>query len=151
MRREHLLRFLSFYPPLAGAGIRVRRVSRSPLAFESRLRLRWWNRNWFGAHYGGSLYTMADPFYMLILADALGRDHLVRDKAGSIRYLRPGRGTVRARFEISAERIEAIRRRVGEVGRDEPIFLARVLDGSGQVVAEVEKRIVVRRRDRARG
>jgi len=151
VRREPLLRFLSLYPPLAGAGVRVRRIASDPLAFESRLRLRWWNRNWFGAHYGGSLYTMTDPFYAIILAEALGRGYLVADKAASIRYRRPGRGTVRARFEISPERIDAIRRNADEAGRDEPTFLVRVLDEVDQVVAEVEKRIVVRSRDRGTG
>lgn len=30
-----------------------------------------------GAHYGGSPYSMTDPFYMLVLIENLGREHIV--------------------------------------------------------------------------
>ena len=38
------------------------------------MKLRIWNQNYVGTHYGGSLYSMADPFYMLMLMHNLGRD-----------------------------------------------------------------------------
>jgi hypothetical protein len=145
-RNSWKLRLMSIYPPLAGAGIRVRVLARDPLAFESRMRLRWWNSNYVGTHYGGSLYSMTDPFYMLILVEALGPRFTVWDKAATIRFLRPGRGTLRARFEISRAEIESIRQRALATGRDEPCFLARVLDAAGETVTEVEKRISVRPR-----
>jgi len=142
--RRWLLRVMSLYPPYLGAGVRARVVARDPLVFESTLRLRWWNRNYVGTHFGGSLYSMADPFFMLILIDALGRDFVVWDKAATIRFRRPGRGTVRARFEIPVERIEEIRRRTLEEGRDEPVLDAQVVDAAGETVAEIEKVLSVR-------
>ena len=62
------------------------------------MRLTSWNRNFVGTHFGGSLYSMCDPFFVLILSAALGRDYVVWDKAAAIRFLRPGRGTVKATF-----------------------------------------------------
>lgn len=138
------LRLLALYPPLAGAGIRARLVSTGPLAFESVLKLRWWNRNYVGTQYGGSLYSMCDPFYMLILLDALGRDYQVWDKAATIRFRRPGRGAVRARFEIARERIDEIRAEADRAGRAEPRFTAEVRAEDGELVAEVEKLLSVR-------
>jgi hypothetical protein len=140
------LRRLALYPPLAGAGVRARVLSTDPLAFESVLRLRWWNRNYVGTHYGGSLYSMCDPFFMLILIDALGRDYVVWDKAAAIRFRRPGRGTVSARFEIARERIEEIRAEADRVGRAEPSFTAEVRGEDGDLVAEVDKLLSVRRK-----
>lgn len=144
-----ILGLMSLYPPFVGAGVRVRLVSRSPHVFETRMRLRWWNRNYLGTHYGGSLYTMCDPFFMLILIEALGPEFVVSDKAATIRFLRPGRGTVHARFAIPAAEIEEIRRQAVAERRAQPRFVARVVDEHGEVVAEVEKLLSVRLRRRS--
>lgn len=110
------------------------------------MKLRWWNRNYVGTHYGGSLYSMCDPFYMLILLDALGSDYQVWDKAASIRFRRPGRGPVRARFEIARERIDEIRAEADRAGRAEPSFTAEIRAEDGELVAEVDKLLTVRRK-----
>ena len=143
-RQRWMLRLVNFWPPFLGAGIRVRRLGCDPLRFESRLALRWTNRNVVGTHFGGSLYAMCDPFFMLILAEALGNGFVVWDKAASIRYLQPGRGVVSARFEIEPHRIAEIRREAEEQGRAEPRFLCEIRDGQGAPVASVEKLLSVR-------
>ncbi|MFN7942792.1 MAG: DUF4442 domain-containing protein [Thermoanaerobaculia bacterium] len=143
------LRLLNLYPPLSGAGIRVRRLASEPLAFESSIRLRFWNANYVGTHYGGSLYSMCDPFLMLILVEALGPAYAVWDKAATIRFRRPGRGRVSARFEIPAARIAEIRAEAERAERAEPLFRVEVRDEAGEVVAEVEKLISVKRKTAA--
>ena len=147
-RRAILLRLMSVYPPLAGAGIRVRRIGTDPLAFESSMKLRWWNRNYVGTHFGGSLYTMTDPFFMIILIHELGREFVVWDKAATIRFRRPGRGTVRARFEIPPARLDQIRAEACGNGRAEPVFVTAVVDAAGETVAEIEKTVSVRLKSR---
>jgi acyl-coenzyme A thioesterase PaaI-like protein len=144
--RRALLRLMSFYPPFLGAGIRVVRVAPDQRTYEVRMRLTRWNRNYVGTHFGGSLYAMCDPFYMLILIEALGPGYAVWDKAATIRFRRPGRGTVRARFHIPEERLAAIRAEADAAGRAEPRFTVEVRDREGEVVAEVEKLLSVRRR-----
>jgi len=143
------LRLINFWPPYVGAGIRVRRIGSDPVAFESRMTLRAWNANYFGTHFGGSLFAMTDPFFALILATELGPGYVVWDKVGTIRYRRPGRGRVSARFAISRERIAEIRGEVDQLGRIEPAFTAEVRDQRGDLVAEVDKLLSVRRRERA--
>jgi len=138
-----MLRLLSLYPPYLGAGVRVKAAA-DLRTFEVRMKLRWWNRNYVGTQFGGSLYSMCDPFFMLILANALGRGYIVWDKAATIRFRRPGRGTVRATFHISQEKIDEIRAAVDAQGKVEPTFTADVLDDKGEVVAEVEKLLYVR-------
>jgi acyl-coenzyme A thioesterase PaaI-like protein len=91
-------RLLNLWPPYLGAGVRVVDVGEGGRSFEIELRLRWWNRNYVGVQFGGSLYSMCDPFFMAILMEALGPGYVVWDKAGAVRFLRPGRSTVRARF-----------------------------------------------------
>lgn len=145
--RRFLLRHLGWYPPFLGAGIRVRRLEGEPPGYETSMRLRRWNANYFGTHFGGSLYAMCDPFFVLVLAEALGPGFMVWDKAATIRFRRPGRGTVSARFVVSAERLAEIRRQLETSPKVEPTFVAEVRDGGGELVAEVEKLLYVRRRE----
>jgi hypothetical protein len=145
MSRRWLLRLTNLYPPYVGAGVRVR-VSSDLRTFEVRMKLHWWNRNYVGTHFGGSLYMMCDPFFMLILVEALGRGYVVWDKSAAIRFRRPGRGTVRATFHIPPERIEEIRAAADRQGKVEPAFQVEVLDEQGEVVAEVEKLLYVRKK-----
>jgi acyl-coenzyme A thioesterase PaaI-like protein len=144
--RFDVLRLLALWPPYLGAGIRVTRPDEH--TYVVRMKLRWWNRNYFGTHFGGSLYAMCDPFFALILAQRLGGGYVVWDKAAAIRFVRPGRGTVTARFEILAAEVEAIRRAAEEAGKVEPEKTVEVLDEEGQVVARVEKTLYVRRKER---
>jgi acyl-coenzyme A thioesterase PaaI-like protein len=141
--RHWMIRLLSFYPPYLGAGIRVK-ASADLRTLEVRMKLHWWNRNYVGTQFGGSLYSMCDPFFMLILVEALGKGYIVWDKAATIRFRRPGRGTVRATFHIPVVRIEEIRAAADARGKVEPTFRVDVVDDAGEVVAEVEKLLYVR-------
>lgn len=136
-------KLINFYPPLLGAGIRARTVDERTV--EVKLKMTPLNRNIVGVHFGGSLYAMCDPWFMLILMRLLGRDYIVWDKAASIQFKRPGRGTMRARFHIPPERVEQIRLEADRNGKIEPTFSVNVMDEAGQVIASVEKLLYVRR------
>lgn len=141
--KRWLIRLLNLYPPYLGAGVRVK-VSPDFRTFDVRMKLRWWNRNYVGTQFGGSLYTMCDPFYMLILLDALGRGYVVWDKAATIRFRRPGTGPVRATFHIPGERIREIREAADRGEKVEPVFTVEIRDDQGEVIAEVEKLLYIR-------
>jgi acyl-coenzyme A thioesterase PaaI-like protein len=130
--------------PYLLSGIRVTDVAPDFRRIDVRMAMRPWNRNYVGTHFGGSLFAMADPWFMVALIERLGPGYVVWDKTGTIRFRRPGRGTVRARFEVPDDRVEEIRRTVEENGKAEPVFIAQIVDAAGDVVAEVEKLISVR-------
>jgi len=134
---------INVWPPFLGAGIRVKRFG--PNAIDVEMKLRRWNRNYVGTHFGGSLYSMTDPFFMLMLMESLGPEYLVWDKAATIRFRKPGRGTVRAEFRLSEEQVEEVRRAAAS-GKTEPTFVVQVKDEAGDVVADVEKVLWVRRK-----
>lgn len=148
--RKRLLRFIRFYPPFLGAGIKVSRISEDLRTIEVTMPLKFWNRNYVGTHFGGSLYTMCDPFFMLILIHQLGPDYIVWDKAAAIRFKRPGKGTVKALFHISPDTVADIRAQADREGKVEPQFQVLVTDRDGNVVAEVDKLLYVRKKDFAR-
>ena len=144
MKKRLLLRSINAWPPFLGAGIRVTRLS--PHATDVEMKLRRWNRNYVGTHFGGSLYSMTDPFFMLMLIETLGPEYIVWDKAATIRFKKPGRGKVRAEFRLSSDQVEEIKRAAAANGKTEPTFLVQVKDEAGDVVAEVEKVLWVRRK-----
>jgi hypothetical protein len=148
MKKRTLLRYIRFWPPYLGAGIRVRRIADDFTEVDVEMKLRIWNRNYVATHFGGSLYSMCDPFFMLMLIENLGRQYIVWDKAASIRFKKPGRGTVRAAFRLSRERIDEIRVAADRQAKVEPEFKVDVVDDSGNVIAEVTKLLYVRRKDR---
>ncbi len=144
--RRNLRAFLRFYPPLWAAGIRVLRISPDFREIDVELRLHFWNSNYVGTHYGGSLYSMTDPFYMLMLIHNLGPAYIVWDKAARIRFRKPGRGRVTAQFRLSEAQIDEIRHRLESEETFEPVYPINVLNESGEVVAEVEKTLYVRKK-----
>ncbi len=110
------------------------------------MKARFWNKNYVGVHFGGSLFAMTDPFYMIMLVANLGRDYIVWDKSASITYKKPGVGKVHALFELSEETINAIRSQADAQGKTEPEFFIKIMDETGDVVAEVEKLLYVKRK-----
>ena len=144
MNARLLRRGMGWWPPFLGAGIRVAHLSDDFREAVVELKLGLLNRNYVGTHFGGSLYTMTDPFFMIMLLHNLGGDYLVWDKSGSIEYVAPGRGTVRARFALTEARIAEIRAQAAGGEKIFPEFEVDVKDEAGAVVARVRKILYVR-------
>lgn len=138
--------FLNIYPPYIGAGIRTEYISEDFREVRVRMRLRWFNRNYVNTHFGGSLYAMTDPFYMLMLMNILGNEYVVWDKAAAIEFVKPGRGAVLANFSISDEQIDTIRNATVNGDKYCPTWPVDVIDMENSVVARVLKTLYVRRK-----
>jgi hypothetical protein len=138
---------LNLYAPFLGAGIRVKRLAPGWKEVDVEMKLRWWNANYVGTHYGGSLYSMTDPFFMVMLIENLGQDYIVWDKSATIRFRKPGRGTVSAGFRLSDQQIDEIKQALNAEKKIERVFTVEVKDESGTVIAEVEKLLHIRRKD----
>ena len=138
------MRKVNWYPPFLGMGINVRHQSDDFTRFEVELRKRWFNRNLFGTHFGGSLFAMSDPFFVFIIATNLGDKYIVWDKSASIDFLKPAKGTILAIFELSREKLDAMQKEVDELGKNTYHFEVLLHDEQRQVVARVKKEVYVR-------
>ncbi|MCS5710617.1 DUF4442 domain-containing protein [Candidatus Berkiella aquae] len=147
MKKSFLLRLMNFWPPYLGAGVRVKNMSKDMTHIEVEMKLRFWNKNYVNTHFGGSLYSMVDPFYMLMLMENLGREYIVWDKAATIRFENPGRGRVHAIFDLNQEQIQKLRHEVDIAGKIEPHFNVEILDDNNVLIAVVDKTIYIRRKD----
>jgi hypothetical protein len=145
-RKRYMRMFMTIWPPFLGAGIRVKRLQPDWRQINVEMKLHSWNSNYVGTHYGGSLYSMADPFFMLMLIENLGPEYIVWDKSASIRFRKPGRGTVSASFQVSEQQLDEIK---GALRSEEKIdrgFAVEVKDDAGNVIAEIDKQLQIRRK-----
>jgi len=146
MKSKNLKRLINLYPPYWGTGIRLSYISEDYRKVTVTMKLRFYNRNYVNTHFGGSLYTMADPFYMLMLMNILGRDYIVWDQAASIEFIAPARGTVFAHFTVTDEILEQIEERTATGEKYLPQFEINITDTDGNVVARVKKTLYIRRK-----
>ncbi len=141
---------MNLWPPFLGAGIRVRSIAADWREVVVELRQRLLNRNYVGTHYGGSLFSMTDPFYALMLMHLLGERYLIWDQSASIEFVAPGRGTVSAVFRLGEEDVQAIRAQAASGEKVLPEFDVEVRDAAGALVARVHKTLYVRLKARYR-
>jgi acyl-coenzyme A thioesterase PaaI-like protein len=144
---KHLLfKAINVWPPFLGAGIRLTKLAPDFKHVRVEMPLTKLNTNYVGVHFGGSLYSLTDPWYMLMLIEILGRDYVVWDKAASIRFRKPGKGRVHAEFFITDELVESIKADVATHGKTERVLPVEIKNSEGTTVAEVEKTVWISRR-----
>ncbi len=141
-----MMKLLRFWPPYWASGISVVSYNDDFSEIKVQLVQRKTNTNVVGTHFGGSLYSMCDPFFMFILLEHLGEDHIVWDQAASIDFVRPGRGTVTAEFKIGLREIDEIREKARLERNVRPKFYAEVKDSQGAVVARLHKTLYVKKK-----
>jgi hypothetical protein len=146
------LRWLfNFFPAYRGTGGRVTYVAHDFREVRVRLPLNWRTRNYVGTIFGGSLYGAVDPFYMIMLIKILGPGYTVWDKAAAIRFKRPGRTTLTARFLLPDEEIEAIRRLAASAASLDRVYTVELVDAAGLIHATVEKTVYIRQNQSGTG
>lgn len=141
-----LMKLLRFWPPYFACGIKVDSVDKNFTKIQVSMKQFFWNTNYVGVHFGGSLYSMTDPFYMFILLEHLKEDFIVWDKEAVIKFIKPGKGRVTVKFEISLEEINQIKQKALSSEKYEPEFETYVIDESDQVVAKVWKKLYVKKK-----
>lgn len=146
MKPSTLRHGMNLWPPFLFSGVHVAAIGSDWRSARVELRMRPWNRNYVGTHFGGSLFAMTDPFWMLLVKESLGRDYYVWDQAGTIEFLKPGRGTVHATFELEEAALDAIRAATADGAKYLHWFDTEVIDAAGEVVARVRKQIYARRK-----
>jgi acyl-coenzyme A thioesterase PaaI-like protein len=141
---------ISLYPPYWGTGISVTEISPDYTRITVRMKSRFYNKNYVGTHFGGSLYAMTDPFYMLMLLKILGKDYLVWDKSAQIDFIKPGRGTIEAAFHIDDATVETIKEKTADGSKYLPCLTVEIRDQQADLVARVIKTLYVRRKKKFR-
>lgn len=147
---KSLKRVLNLWPPFWGAGLKVLSISDDFSHAKITLHLRWYNRNYVGTQYGGSLFSMTDPFYMLLLLKRLGKNYIVWDKSAHIDYIAPGKTRVYAEFALSDDEINNIKQQTASGDKYLPEYKVRIFDENDETVAVVKRTLYIRLKKKIR-
>ncbi len=146
MNSRRMRWLFNLWPPFLCAGIRVRYIAPDWRRVRVSLTRRWYNRNYIGTHYGGSLFSMTDPFYMMMLMHNLPKDLRVLDQSGKIEFIRLDRGTVWADFVLDHATIAEIASAANDGRKVLRDFSVNITRADGEVVARVVKTLYIRKK-----
>jgi acyl-coenzyme A thioesterase PaaI-like protein len=141
---------MNLWPPFLFNSIRVQHLSADYTEADVVLRLRPWNRNYVRSQFGGNLFAMTDPFWMLLVLHQLGNDYYVWDKAGAIDFVAPGREHVYAHFRLEPGVVDELRAAAAGGAKVLRWFETEVKTASGELIAIVRKQLYVRLKPKAR-
>lgn len=150
MRASTFRRLMNLWPPFLFNSIRLQSLSDDYTEAKVVLRLRPWNRNYVHSQFGGNLFAMTDPFWMLLAMHQLGSDYYVWDKAGAIDFVAPGHEDVYAHFKLEPAIVDALRDAAANGEKVLRWFETEVKTSSGKVIAVVRKQLYVRLKPKAR-
>ena len=146
MKANFLKFLLNIYPPYLGTGIFVKNISKDYREIIVKMKRKWYNSNYVKTHFGGSLYAMTDPFYMLMLIKNLGNDYVVWDKSANIDFVKPGIDTVTARFLITDDHLKIILKNTEKGQKYFQEFEVKIEDENNELVALVTKILYIRKK-----
>lgn len=146
LRQRFLEKAINFYGPFVGAGVKLKDMSKDYRYAKVTMPLTFYNKNYMGTQFGGSLYSMVDPWYMLMLIKNLGKDYIVWDKGATIRFKKPGRGKVSAEFILTQAIIDEIKSHVEANTKMDYTFKVEIKDEEGTLICEVDKVVYIRKK-----
>lgn len=143
-KAQWLRRLMNLWPPFLCSGIRVEAIADDFRYVRVGLRSYPFNRNYVGSHFGGSLFAMVDPFFMLMVLRNLDHRYYVWDLSGEIEFCTPGHGRVWAELKIDQSLIDWIKT-AGKTGEKlSPKLEVSIFNEKSEVVARVSKTLYVR-------
>jgi acyl-coenzyme A thioesterase PaaI-like protein len=146
LRQRFLEKLINFYGPFLGAGVKLEKMTKDFRQARVSMKLTFYNRNYMGTQFGGSLYAMVDPWYMLMLIKNLGKDYIVWDKAATINFRKPGKGKVTAEFHLTEEHLNEIKKTLETHNKMDYVFKVEVKDDAGKLIADVDKVLYIRKK-----
>tara|TARA_Y100001956_G_C4120806_1_gene187297 strand:- start:114 stop:581 length:468 start_codon:yes stop_codon:yes gene_type:complete len=147
LQSARLTKFImNVWPPFLLTGIHITYLSKDFRQATIEMRMHWWNKNIVGSHFGGSLFAMTDPFYMLLLMANLGKEYLVWDKFADIDFIKPGYGTVTAQFNVTDDMLTDIKKNTASGDKYLPTYDVLIKDKQGNDVALLKRTLYVRKK-----
>ena len=140
-----VLKLISYWPPYLFSGIKVLSVSDDLLEVVVRLKSSFWNKNYYGTHYGGSLYSMTDPFFVFMLSHQLGKGYILWDQAAEIKFKKAIKDQVTITFRLNEQDVQKVKEMTAEGRPYRPVYSANIIGPNHELIAEVSKTLYVKK------
>ena len=135
------IKIINFWFPFLGSGIKIKEINEQQNKFLISLRLTTRNKNLFGTQFGGSLYSMTDPFFVFILVLNLGDEYIVWDKSAQVDFIKPGKSKVFSTIEIPMSRIAEIKNEIDAIGKSTYFFETAIVDNDQKIIDKGQKEV----------
>jgi hypothetical protein len=129
-------------------GGRITYIANDLRRVQIKLPLNWKTKNYVETIFGGNMYSVVDPIYMVMFIKLFGPDYTVWDKSAIIHYKKPGRSTLTAEFSIDEKELNAIRQALRKQAGIDRIYQVELSDEANKVYAVVEKTIYFKKKKR---
>ncbi|ACR18724.1 YiiD C-terminal domain-containing protein [Corynebacterium kroppenstedtii] len=107
---------MSAYPPLFAAGVRIRDIPDDWSSAHLVLKVNRLNSNAHGAAFGGSLFSMTDAMFGMLVMQRLGRENEAWTRTGTFQYINPGRNNAHATIQVTDAMVEQIKHEITSDG-----------------------------------
>jgi hypothetical protein len=135
--------FMNLYPMYFGTGGKILFWSGDSTEVHVRITRNIWTYNYVGTIFGGSMFSATDPFYMLMLYRIFSEDFVVWDRSAQIKFIKPSKVTLFARYSLSQDILESIKKEVFEKGASNYLFKIELLDSKGVIHALIERTVYI--------
>lgn len=137
---------LNSWPTFTAQNISVTRVADDWSEATVRMELTEENGNYYGTAFGGTMFSMVDPFFVILAAQQLGTDFMVWDKSAGIDFLAPGRSAITAHVQMPPEVVASMRSQADDGSKVLRWFNVDFVDESDNIVAQAQRQLYVRRK-----
>jgi len=135
---------MNLWPPFLFSGIRILEFAPDFRYVKVKLKKGRLTSNYVGTLFGGALFSMTDPFFMIMAMKNLGPNYIVWDKRGEIEFVSLGKEAVYGEFKISDEDLTDIKNNVSKDGKYLKWFEVEIKTAEGTLVAIIKKQIYFR-------
>lgn len=139
-----VMKLFNLWPPFLFSGISIKEYDLDEAKIIVQLKTSPWNANYFGTHFGGSLQSMCDPFYSLLLTHKLGKKYFVWDIESRIKFHKATKEKVFATFHVNKDQLENLIKQASHGEKVEFTFSNGIIDKDKTLIAEVFQTVYVR-------
>ena len=134
---------MNLYPMYFGTGGKILFWSGDSTEVQVRIKRSIWTYNYVGTIFGGSMFSATDPFYMLMLHRIFSKNFVVWDRSAQIKFIKPSKVTLFARYSLSQDLLEAIKEEVSVKGESNYLFKIELLDRDSVLHALIERTVYI--------
>ena len=133
----------NLFPAYRNSGARVTYIASTFREVHIKIPSNWKTRNHMGMIWGGGMYAALDPVFGVMLYKLLGKKYRVIDSAASIRFKRPGKTTLFAKFCLSEKQLLDIKIALQNTSKIKRVYEIDLIDKRGVVHASCEKELSI--------
>ncbi|MDA3789311.1 MAG: DUF4442 domain-containing protein [Desulfobacula sp.] len=138
--KSKLMRYaVNVTPVFRATGAWITHVSADMRLVKLKLPLKLKTKNPMGTMCGGNMYSAVHGIYLVLLMKNLGKDYACIDRLSIIKFLKPGKSTLFAEFELTQAEIDEVKSLVEKNGRIDRQYLVELKDSNGLVCGEVPR------------